>query len=579
MVGDASFDRRIGKGKLRGIGAKLRRVISLERVPEHADALNNLGGVLTQAGDLDAARAILEQAIDITSGRADLYLNLANVGRLQGNSDDALRCYRAAVSLEPANLPALCGLGDLELDPDSAAIHYDLGRTHQGLNNLDAAATHYLRALSIDPAHFAAHANLGIIHRARERSDEALAAFREAVRLQPNHAYVLSNLGGLLYERGKSSEAFEILSRAVKLAPDFSEAHCNLGGVLTHLGKFDMARAAVERALDLEPGLAQAHWHRAMLLLLEGNFADGWREYEWGLRCGERRSKARPFPHWDGASLEGKTILVFAEQGVGDEIMFASCIPDLLEHASPENCIVDCDARLTPLFKRSIPGLMFPEATTGTDIEWLSDFPPVDVQVPMGSLPLHYRQDVAAFSGRSPYLLPDRQIDSSWRQRLAALGDGFKLGVSWRGGANTVAIQKRSTTLNQWAPVFAVPDVHIIDLQYNSTEEEIENARESLGVEIHSWPDPDPMKDLEGFASLISELDLVISIDNSTVHLAGAIGMEVWTLLDASAEWRWMLEREDSPWYPRMRLFRQTETGGWAEVFSRVAAELRGRVK
>jgi hypothetical protein len=313
------------------------------------------------------------------------------------------------------------------------------------------------------------------------------------------------------------------------------------------------------------------------LLLLEGKFLEAWREYESGLEFGERKPRPRPFPRWDGASLQGKTLLVVAEQGVGDEIMFASCIPDLLERASPAHCIVDCDPRLTPLFERSFPGLMAPQAHTGEGLEWLSEFPPVDVQVSMGSLPLHYRQSLDAFPSRRAYLLPDEEAVSQWQHRLDALGDGLKIGISWRGGEAGITRQQRSTILEQWLPLFGIADTHFVDLQYDSTELELDQARDSLGTQIHSWPDPNPLLDLDGFSSLIAALNLVVSIDNSTVHMAGAVGTEVWTLLGEFPEWRWMLDREDSPWYPSMRLYRQTENGGWAEVFSRVAAELRSR--
>jgi len=250
--------------------------------------------------------------------------------------------------------------------------------------------------------------------------------------------------------------------------------------------------------------------------------------------------------------------------------MFASCFQEVVEQA--EVCTIECDKRLTPIFSRSFPGAVFIEREKKPDAH-SSHIPHTDVVIPIGSLPGIFRPDFDAFPQKS-YLIPDPEKVRTWLDRLKTLGEGLSIGISWRGGAKQEVIRKRSILLEQWDKLFSLSGVHFINLQYGDCAHELKEAKEKLGVTIYDWEDADPLKDLDNFAAEIAALDLIVSVDNSTVHMAGALGKPVWVLLPYVPEWRWMLNREDSIWYPSMRLFRQPSHGVWESVIARVKGEL-----
>jgi hypothetical protein len=250
--------------------------------------------------------------------------------------------------------------------------------------------------------------------------------------------------------------------------------------------------------------------------------------------------------------------------------MFASCFQEVIEQASV--CTVECDKRLLPLFSRSFPEAVFIERVKETD-DNLSHLPQTDLVIPLGSLPKFLRTDLNAFPRRS-YLIPDAAKVEIWRNRLKTLGDGLKVGVSWRGGAAPKVKRRRSIKLEQWKKLFSLSGLHFINLQYGDCKDELKEIKETFGITIHNWEDADPLKDLDDFAAQIAALDLIISVDNSTVHMGGALGKPVWVLLPYVPDWRWMLNREDSPWYPTIKLFRQPSCGDWDPVIDKIKDDL-----
>jgi hypothetical protein len=264
-------------------------------------------------------------------------------------------------------------------------------------------------------------------------------------------------------------------------------------------------------------------------------------------------------------------LLVYSEQGVGDEIFFASCMGDVLTKA--RNCLVECDPRLVALYSRSFPNAEVIASTRNTEHDSNVHLPSFDLQIPIGSLPRHFRRSLDSIPQRRRYLVPNPTLQEKWTERFAELGDGLKVGISWRGGKQEISRRRRSTRLDQWEAVLSRPGVSFVNLQYGDCVEELEELYRTSGVQIHDWNDADPLVDLDGFAAQISALDLVISIDNATVHMAGALGVDVWTLLPFSPDWRWLLNRDDSPWYPSIRLFRQSRIGEWDDVFNAAAIE------
>jgi hypothetical protein len=356
----------------------------------------------------------------------------------------------------------------------------------------------------------------------------------------------------------------------------------SLGLTLADQGRLQEALARYDEALAIsgdEP-YPNAHANRAFALLQLGRLAEGWREYEWRWRCpgapGRPRDHLRA-PVWDGSPLAGRTILIHGEQGLGDEIMFATCFPDVIEQAA--QTILVCEPRLGQLFRRSFPTATVLTVVRGTEHQW--QIPPrlsVDVQIAAGSLPMHLRPGEASFPRRKSVLIAEPELVARWRDRFAALGPGLKIGISWRAGDKPKERRLRTTRLEQWRPLLETPGAAFINLQHGDCVEEIADVRRACGVTVHHWRDADNRNDVEGLAARMAALDLVISVGNANVHLAGALGVSAWSLLPAHGGWRWLERRSDTPWYPSVRLFRQATANDWDVLFMRVRQELLKRL-
>jgi hypothetical protein len=292
----------------------------------------------------------------------------------------------------------------------------------------------------------------------------------------------------------------------------------------------------------------------------------GWDAYEQRLRFGEGR-RSIPANRWNGTPLRGRSIFVHSEQGIGDQVMFASCLPDLLKEAGPS--FVECDPRLVPLFARS-----FPQMTAIAPAAHPAATPPAgtyDVTEFLGTLPKYSRRRLDDFPRTAGYLRPDPSLVAKWRSSLARLGSAIKVGISWQGGKDAETRCRRSIPLDRWGPIFQVPGVRFVNIQYGAAAADSVVAKRRFGIALDDGTDCDPLTNLDDFAAKLAALDLVISVDNSTAHLAAAIGKPVWTLLPFAADWRWMLDRESTPWYPTMRLLRCRAADNWSELLERTA--------
>ena len=324
------------------------------------------------------------------------------------------------------------------------------------------------------------------------------------------------------------------------------------------------------RAIELQPDYAQAHSNLSHVLLLLGDLRNGWPEYEYGrlIKKDPRRVVPAPYPLWNGQPLEDKAILVTAEQGVGDEVMFTSCIPDLI-NLNPKQIILECDSRLAPLLARSFPQVDIQNRKDRKDVDWLKEVGDIDFQIAIGSLPGFFRQQLSHFPASRSFLISNGKLRDKWRRRYDALGPGMKIGISWTGGAKGSRKRAKAPSLEQWLPLLRLKAC-FINLQYGDHGQELRQLEESSGVHIYDWEDADPLTDLDNQAAQIAELDLVISFDNVTVQIAGAIGKKTWVLVSAPPFWMYMLDRNDSPWYPAAKLFRQPEAEGWVGVINDV---------
>lgn len=391
-----------------------------------------------------------------------------------------------------------------------------------------------------------------------EQFDAAIDRYRALLTRDPRCTAAWFNLGRTLQDAERYEESAASYLKAIELEPGFRDAGLNLGIVLRILGRTDDAVSLFDELIHADPDDAQAHLQRSLTRLAAGDFAVGWDEYTWRWKAEARPQRQFDRPAWDGSELPG-TLLVTAEQGVGDEIQFASCLPDVLQRVG--HCILECEPRLVPLFARSFPTIDAVPTTVSRN-----DF---DAHVSIGDLPRLFRRSSDDFPEGQSWLVANPAAVEHWKSRFATLGDGPTIGVAWRGGCKPAVRHSRSTPLASWRPVLQTPNVKFVNLQHGDVSEELGELKEAV-----SGAGVDPLRDLDGFAALVAALDLVISVDNSTVHLAGALGVPVWTLLPFAADFRWMQSTDRSPWYPTMRLFRQRTPGDWDDVIQNAARDL-----
>lgn len=531
---------------------------ALEAEPSEADALHLLGVIAHQRGDHAAAIERIRRAIAIVGHNAAYHSNLGVAYRSLGRTGEALAAFRRA----------------LELNPTSSGIRFNLGNALKDATEFAEAAAEFRRALADDPAHADACSGLGDALRGLGEYAEARRSHELAIELAPRSADAHYNLGLTFRDEGQLSRAVECFLKAACLRPEFPDAHANLANTYEDLGSFPQAQAAFECALRLNPDAPLVHFNRALALLRQGDLERGWREYEWRWR---HNGKPRIFsePEWDAAD-SNQTLLIYSEQGIGDEVMFASCFGEAISHSG--RCLIECDPRLLRLFTRSFPAATFFPRTGQIDPR-ATGVPKWDCQIAAGSLPRVLRQRFESFPQQAGYLVPDPDQVREWQERFQRLAAGLIVGIAWRGGKDAATRRRRSTTLAQWAPLFRIPGVAFVNLQYGDCALELEQARRELGANLHDWPDADPLGELDGPAAQIAALDLVISVDNAAVHLAGALNVPVWTLLPFASDWRWFTDPFQSRWYSSMRLFRQQKAEGsherkWDAVFGDVARAL-----
>ena len=449
--------------------------------------------------------------------------------------------------------------------PDLAEAHYHLGVIAAAQGRRDEAEDSLRRAIAREPLHAKAQNALGTLLSERGDVEEAVSCFYRAITARPELAQAHSNLGCLLItELDQFEEGAEHISTAYRLAPDAPDVKCNWAMLLQYRGQYHTALARWSEAIESGAltNEAKARLDRALVLLLLGNFRFGWEGYE--KRIEADRGAVRDFglPRWQGEPLAQKAILVYAEQGVGDEIMFASCLPDVMRAAG--RVVVECSDRLAALFRRSFPGATVHGGKRDDPAGWLAGCGPVDYQVPIGSLPRYFRLERESFPGAYPYLQADAQRVEAWRARLRQEGNGPAIGISWRGGTARTRGQMRSLAPEFLAKILR-PDFTWVSLQHGADDTPV-----PAGLRVY----PGVTRDLDELAALMGALDLVVSVDNTNVHLAGALGRPVWVLLSGISEWRYGTGTDTMPWYPSARLFRCNQDEDWDAILATLVLEL-----
>ncbi|MDB5812739.1 MAG: hypothetical protein JWN94_4861, partial [Betaproteobacteria bacterium] len=475
-----------------------------------------------------------------------------------GDFTGARRCLQRALSLN-------------QQDPE---ITFHLGIAEARSGNLDAAQSLLERTRANRDTTEVNNA-LGNVQRLLGHLDGAATSYNRAIALDENNIAALVNLGLTLRDLGTPAQALPILDQALVLSPRNVDALFNKALALGDLAESEAARQLIEDILCIDPHFAQAHLQRAFMLLKRREFQEGWNEYAWRVRIPEvDHWQDYDIPLWQGESLTGKRILIQAEQGLGDQIMFASCLPDVL--ARTEQTVIECDPRLAKLFARSFPRAKVYRHRIEGAPDWSSE-PVFDFRARTGDLPRMLRKNDVDFPLHDGYLIADSARVSAWRKRLDMLGSGLKVGISWRGGTPGTNGSMRSVSLDRLLPLFLVEGTYFISLQYGAVGAEISDFRAQHGAVLHEWVDANA--DMDDIAALTSALDLTITVCTTAAHLSGALGKPAWVMVPAVAEWRYLESGIEMSWYPTLRLLRQTQLNAWEPVLLAVKAALVHRIQ
>ncbi len=479
----------------------------------------------------------------------------------------------------------------LEMDPDHPDAFHLLGLISQRTGKADIAADLINTAIALNPHAAEYYYNLGVIFTAAAKQDAALKAYQAAVILKPDYAEALNNAGLILYERDMLAEAEALFQQAIGVKPDFTHAYYNLGKALQALGKPKAAIRAYDQVLTLLPDSAETRFNRSLALLLMGKFKEGWTQYEWRYRCIDNPSKSSAkadWQFWQGSLFDGKRLLVIDEQGIGDTLQFMRYLPMVKARGG------------TVGFETVKPLINLLRDFRGIDELWdrssVKKFgPSFDLYAPLMSLPAIFNTELETIPAEVPYIFPDAAKVRLWERRLqkgrinvgivwgGKSSDAYRqnkrsglehISLEWAGQPANRFASNRLTRLEYFAPLTKIPGIQLYGLQKGTAAAQIKEPSQrmdaiNLGEEFNDFSDT---------AAVIANMDLVISVDTAVAHLAGAMAKPVWILIPFVADWRWLLDRDDSPWYPTARLFRQQTPQRWDDVFKRVADELQAWV-
>lgn len=555
--------------------------------PSHPYVLFSIGKLLARGGKFDDAIDFLRLALTHDAGLREAQIVLANVFLMKKQFTEAKQLYEAVHAHESTDAGLLNNYG--------LALH--------GLHEYPRAKAILEKAISASPNSIEALTNLGLVFLSEKNRDDAENHFRTAFALDAGHSATVQHLCNLLLQAGRAGEAVEIAEQSLRINPSLVEAHRMAGYARFEIGDFSQAelhlRKVIEtfedtegltylartlqslgrnaealglydRALSLDARNVHAAWHRSLLLLQTGNYSQGWNDYELRLLSEDPSPRHLPLRRWDGEPSRDGHLLVYAEQGLGDQIMFCSCLPDALTRA--HRCTIECASKLEPLLRRSFPRCDIIGTNYEAPENWIARVTEPTMSIPMGSLPRIFRRRAEDFPARGGYLVADPAKIDRWKQLLSALGPEPKIGISWVGGSVHSRQNLRSIPLAQWEPILTTPGFKFISLQYTPCQLELAEVEECLGVPVHHWPEA--IEDYDETAALVCALDLVISVQTAVIHLCGALGRPAWVLVPVCAEWRYGSTTDTMDWYPSLRLFRQAQLGDWRTVLERVGSEL-----
>lgn len=535
------------QGRLDEAEDYMRRAIELKE--EYPEALNDLGCILLKAGDHDGALAVFKDALKLMPSFAELWHNAGGVYTQRGEFDEAVDAYRRAS----------------ELQPNRSGFCVSLGCAVAAQGRLDDAVSCMNRAAQLGCPLPDAYAHMAKLLASNSMVDEdVVAVFRQAVETQPPDARNNNNLGYMLSELGRYGEADEQFHAAIKLDPNSVNAQCNLAACLHRQGKLDQSLAVCDRAIEINPKWAGAHLNRAFTLLLQGEYEQGWQEYSWRFRCKPWSTDRRHYSRriWDGESIKGKRVLLFKEQGFGDTLQFVRYAKNVAGRGG--HVILQCQDTLA--------GLLAGVDGVAEVVPAGSGIPEFDVYSPLASLPAMFKTTIETIPADVPYISAAPADTEAWRERLGQ-SDRMRVGIVWSGNPGGLAYRQNRLPVDVAASLLDVEGAEFYSLQVGASADDISQLDQDKIIDLSPH-----LTDFSQTAAAIGEMDLVISVDTSVVHLAGAMGKDVWVLLAAVPDWRWMLDRTDSPWYPTARLFRQKNAGDWGELVGRLRGALDERI-
>jgi rfaE bifunctional protein nucleotidyltransferase chain/domain len=514
---------------------------------DNVDALTQLGIVLARQNRLPEAIAKFRQTIELRPDYAKAHNNMGVALTQLGRRDEAFACYKEAARLQA----------------DYAEAHFNIAVAFGERGQIDEAVASYGRALQVRPDYADALFNLGMLLLDQRRPHDAIVFLEQAVRFRPNNAEAHNNLSLVLADLGRFEEAAASCDAALRLRPLDPKSHMNRANVLSALGRIDEAVASYDYALRLQPDYVNAFWNRSLSFLAQGDYLRGFPEYEWRWKKPETKTRSLPEPRWDGSPLEDKTILLWCEQGIGDTFQFVRYAFQVKKRGA--TVWLECPEALVSLLA-TCPGVdrVFAEGTP---------LPPgFDCHAPLMSLPFLCGTILANVPAETPYLSVDAAEVDRWRTEFS-MSPHYKIGVTWQGNPKHRWDRHRSFSVHWFRSLATLEGVEVYSLQKGFGAEELKTVRFPM-TDLRAQLD-ELGGTFQNTAAVIQALDLIVTCDSAVAHLAGALGVPVWIPLSGLSDWRWLREREDTPWYPTMRLFRQSKLGEWASVFERIRAEVQ----
>jgi len=550
--------------------------------PDHSAALHCLGMIAYQRGQYNLAAEFVAKAIAANRQIAQFHNTLGVVLAAVGKTEKAIDAYRRAISLKPDYAEAYANMAGtlqsqgqyaaavenckkaIQLQPALAEAYYNLANILRQQGRHDEAIENYQQMIRLRPDFAMAYGNLAVTLKEQGRDAEAIEGYKQAIRFMPADATLRHDLGAVLKDCGRYDEATENYKQAIRLDPDYAEAYNSLGVAMKERGRCAEAIENYEQAIRLKPDYADAHWNRSLALLLSGRISEGWKEYQ--QRYDDLNTTASLYYSketlWDGSSFAGKTLFVRYQQGLGDNIQFIRYLPMVKERGG--TVIYETKKPLTDLLRRlsRIDELV----EVSSDGRPAADF---DLHVSLLDLPRVFGTTIETIPSNVPYLYADPAKAQVWQNRIVR--KDLAVGIVWAGAAAHRNDRNRSCTLVDFAPLAEIDGIRLYGLQKGNGSEQADMS----SAEIIAANPGEEFEDFTDTAAAIENMDLVVSVDTAVLHLAGAMGKPVWALLPYAPDWRWMLKRQDSPWYPTMKLFRQKSPGCWPDVFDEVKKELQ----